>query len=433
MTFRVSTFARSFFGWLPALYIIIFLLITFISWQHVPLKLQYTNASLRDKTVDAIPAEARCGESSVRPNVVLTAIDGPRWLDQMFIFCQSLELALGRDALLSNQQHNGCPPAQVVVKIIAPPELVWNLPEGFKILMRRYSFLEFIGALPEGDVNVVLRRFQGFSDVVGDVSSAELSYNKILVCDLDVVFQRNPFIMPMKPGTELLYFTEWRGLKIGQDKWNWGWFRGCAQAEGGPFITEEQIALYQALQIICAGSVYGTAGAISVYLQTMASELHKSGYQCNDQAMHMHIYFSNLLDAKLTEAKVGRVWMVPDEESLLGTVGTTPMVRFNEWGEILNELGEVQVAVHQYKHHIKLTEIVWKRFGWMADISTAVVPPVPALTEEKDGSHISDSHEPSQSIPRFKLEGLSSANCSEDKSLCSCRHDNCQMDYKGHI
>ncbi|KAK9384933.1 hypothetical protein V1515DRAFT_609946 [Lipomyces mesembrius] len=410
---------------------------SFFRWIRtglLSLRLQDTNASSTNNSQDALPAVAKC-EDSLRPNLILTAIDGPKWVDQIFIFCQSLELALGRE-LVSKLQQNNCPPAQLAVKIIVPPQLARSLPDGFKSLMERYSFLQFVGALPDEHVPVVLRRFQGFLNVVGDVPSGEASYNNILVCDLDVVFQRNPFAMPMKPGEALHYFAEWRGLKIGQCHYHMRWFRGCANAAGGPFITEAQIASYQPLDRICAGSIYGTAGAISVYLQTMASELLKSRYRCNDQAMHIHIYYSNLLDANLSQAGVGRVLLVPNDEALLGTVHTTPMVRFNAWGEILNELGEVQVAVHQYKHHSILSKIVRKRYGWIADISTAVVPPVPALKEEEEdgetekGSKSSSySQQQPQIISRFRLEGVSSNSCQKDGSLCSCTFNDCQFKY----
>ncbi|KAK9357223.1 hypothetical protein V1504DRAFT_465282 [Lipomyces starkeyi] len=394
---------------------------------------QDTKANSTNNTQDALPAVAKC-EESLRPNLILSAADGPKMVEQIFIFCQSLELALGRE-VASNQQQNNCPPAQVVVKVIIPPQVASSLPDSFKSLTKRYSFLEFVGALPDENIPVVLRRFQGFSNVVGDVSSAEASYNKILIIDLDVVFQRNPFAMPMKPGVGLLYFAEWRGFKIGQCRSHVKWFRGCANAKGGPFITEAQFASYESLDRICAGSTYGTAGAISVYLQTMASELLKSRYGCNDQAMHIHIYYSNLLDANLNRAGVGKVWLVPNNESLLGTVGTTPMVSFNAWGEILNELGEVQLVVHQYKHHPILKEIVRKRYAWIADISTAVVPPVPALKEEEDGeiekgSKSSSEQQQPQSIPRFRLEGASSESCNKEGSLCSCRYNDCQLNYE---
>ncbi|OAX80072.1 hypothetical protein ACJ72_05605 [Emergomyces africanus] len=67
-----------------------------------------------------------------------------------------------------------------------------------------------------------------------------------------------------------------------------------------------------------------------------------------------------LLDAKLTQAGLGRTWIVPNEEALFGTVGTTPIVNFNEWGEILKERGDIQYAVHQYKTDRVLSDIIWK-------------------------------------------------------------------------
>jgi hypothetical protein len=353
------------------------------------------NSTTPIKNAEAIPAIRTSSLSSSTcpspplPNLILSVIDGLKWQDQIFIFMQSLEVALGRESLFHHnhehqpphrQPHQNCLPAEVIVKIITPPSVALNPPDSFKALLRRYPNLEFVGALPDTDIDVVLRRFQGFSTLVSATAS---SYARILLCDLDVVFQRNPFAMPLKPGVSLLYFAEWRSMKIGQCHFHARWFDGCARAPGGPFITPEQIAAYNLLDRICAGTVYGTAAALAVYLRTMAAELTRSGNQCNDQALHIHLFYSGLLGSTLAHAGLGRVWVVPNEEALLGTVGTTPIVRFNEWGEMLNELGDVQHVVHQYKLHHKLSQIVWNRYGWLAELAASPSPaPLPPLMED---------------------------------------------------
>ncbi|OJD21542.1 hypothetical protein ACJ73_07115 [Blastomyces percursus] len=65
----------------------------------------------------------------------------------------------------------------------------------------------------------------------------------------------------------------------------------------------------------------------------MAAELMWSKYECNDQAIHIHIFYSKLLDVKFQAS------MVPNEEALFGTVGTTPIVNFNEWVGVEREWG----------------------------------------------------------------------------------------------
>ena len=128
----------------------------------------------------------------------------------------------------------------------------------------------------------------------------------MLLCDLSLIFQRNSFILSDSiPGGELLYFAEWHGLKIGQCNVHLRWFDTCSTAPGWPYISLEQTESYKPLDRICAGSTYGTSRAMAVYLRTMAGEPMRSKYQCNDQAVHRHIFHPRLLDAKLSQAGFG--------------------------------------------------------------------------------------------------------------------------------
>lgn len=426
-----------------------------------------------------------------KPNLIISAIDGSRWQDQIFIFMQSLELALAQESLSALRKANlpksswSCPPAPVEVKIIVPQSLLQELPSAFQALAQRYPSLEFVGALPEiADVAVVLRRFQGWADLLTK-NNISNKYDKILACDLDVVFQRNPFAMPMSSGIEILYFAEWRGLKIGQCSVHKAWFEQCASTEtgSGGDISPKASATYMSRDRICAGSVYGTARAITVYMTTMASQLRRSGYKCNDQAMHIHIFYSGLLEYDLESNGYGRVSLVPNEEALFGSVGTTPMVTFNEWGEILNERGQVQVAVHQYKTHAVLSEIVRRKYGWMAEVGGRkdALPQVAGLERVEgtgtksaaDSGSGSDSSSSSVSgsgtvgagagtledldlaavsdlkhvrhddqaddgsgqasvseFPEYRLINVSSQTCGKQSDLCSCKYEDCQVHYE---
>ncbi|EXJ80668.1 hypothetical protein A1O3_06952 [Capronia epimyces CBS 606.96] len=402
-------------------------------------------------------SNAQLGCPCPKPNLVLSAIDGPGWQDQIFIFMQSLELALGEESLAAHRQKS-CPPAAVTVKIIVPQSLSQELPTGFTALLQRYPSLEFVGSLPEiTDVPVVLRRFQGWADLLNTVSG---QYDNVLVCDLDVVFQRNPFAMPMRPDTEILFFAEWRGLKIGQCSVHVAWFNHCASPETGSFIGHEESSAYMHLNRICAGSVYGTARAIAVYMDLMATQLQRSNYQCNDQAMHIHIYYSSLLDNTLRSKGLGRAVLVPNEEALFGSIGTTPMVTFNEWGEILNEQGQVQHAVHQYKTHSLLSDIVWRKYGWLTEVGQPEpIPSVAKMVEEAAGaldlsgsSHDADSiddnlgshgaeydlkyvrhddHDGGEAeYQQYRLVSVSSDTCGKREDLCSCKYEDCQVHYE---
>lgn len=393
----------------------------------------------------------------LKPNLILSAIDGSRWQDQIFIFMQSLEVSISEEAL-QVQRSNSCPPAPVEVKIIVPQALAQDLPPGFKALVKRYPSLHFVGALPEiEDVAVVLRRFQGWSDFL-NIHAKE--YERVLACDLDVVFQRNPFGMQMKPDVELLYFAEWRGIKIGQCSVHVAWFDQCASRETDSFISHTHTSDYMHKDRICAGSVYGTARAMKVYMATMASQLKISKYHCNDQAMHIHIYYSDLLDKELRSNGVGKTELVPNDEALFGSVGTTPMVTFNEWGEMLNEKGEVQVGVHQYKTHSLLSDIVWRKFGWLAEVGqNGSIPSVAPLAEnvktqhklgierhgnqylDKESNHGESEHGLRQardeksdagdsSYKEYRLLNVSEATCGTHASLCSCKYEDCQVHYE---
>ncbi|KAL2398000.1 hypothetical protein ABEF95_001081 [Exophiala dermatitidis] len=428
----------------------------------------------------------------LKPNLIISAIDGSRWQDQIFIFMQSLTLALGEESLSAMRSLReaksswSCPPAPVEVKIIVPQSLLQDLPWGFRALEQRYPSLQFVGALPEiADVAVVLRRFQGWADLLTKDKISD-KYDKVLACDLDVVFQRNPFTMPLSEGVEILYFAEWRGLKIGQCSVHRTWFEQCASTESGVggYIDPKASATYMSRDRICAGSVYGTARAITVYMNTMASQLRRSNYHCNDQAMHIHIYYSGLLEYDLESNGYGRVSLVANDEALFGSVGTTPMVTFNEWGEILNEKGQVQVAVHQYKTHAVLSEIVRRKYGWMAEVGRRkdALPQVAELERvegtvtksapDRGSGSGSDSSSDSVSgsgtvgagagsledldlaavselkhvrhdeqldgsdqvsvldLPEYRLVNVSSQTCGKQSDLCSCKYEDCQVHYE---
>jgi hypothetical protein len=204
---------------------------------------------------------------------------------------------------------------------------------------------------------------------------------------------------------------------------------------------------------ICAGSVYGTARAMSVYMDTMATSLLNSAYQCNDQAMHIHIYYAGVLEGNLRAHGLGGVYLVPNEEALFGSVGTTPMVSYNEWGEILSEKGEVQVAVHQYKTHSLLSDIVWRRYGWLAEVGRmGAVPEIPALVvvegeddekkedEDEDGAENDNGNEPElrlvrheegkeKSLMQYRLTEGKQNTCGSLSSLCSCKYEGCEVHY----
>lgn len=111
------------------------------------------------------------------------------------------------------QTTSPCPSTRVDVKIITPKEIADNPPPGFHTLMDRYPSLSSVGALPDSDLPTVLHRFQRFSSMLS--GDPEKKFSNVLLCDLDVIFQRNLFALSqiMSNGVELLLFAEWRASK----------------------------------------------------------------------------------------------------------------------------------------------------------------------------------------------------------------------------
>ena len=318
------------------------------------------------------------------------------------------------------------------------PSSMEHLTPAYQAMLERYRSLKFLPLLPElNGVKIELRRFQGWADYL---RTMEGQYARLLLVDLDVVFQRNPFAMPLEAGVALHLFAEWHGLKIGQCEVHRTWFNGCAGRRSGVFIPQQVAKSYYIHDRICAGSTFGTVEAMQVYLDLMTESLQASNWKCNDQAMHIHLYYSGLLHEKLAQAGLGSARLVPNAEALLGTVGTTPVVRINEWGEILNERGQVQHIVHQFKRHDKLSEIVRQRYGWISppgQPNTAFK--VPELVESgvkpvRGWYHQFTSQqaptEDKAELKQYILPMVSKATCNPLKQLCSCRYPDCQWHYE---
>ena len=53
----------------------------------------------------------------------------------------------------------------------------------------------------------------------------------------------------------------------------------------------------------------------------MATDIQRTEFGCNDQAMHQHIYYTGLLATALTDAGLGNVVAVENEKSEIGTIG----------------------------------------------------------------------------------------------------------------
>lgn len=381
-----------------------------------------------------------------KPNLIVSSIDGPVWQDAIYKFMESLEVSLAKDVLRHfRNPETICPPAPVHVKIIVPSALAQDLSPSFMALKRLYPDLDFPAYLPDIPHPSVLTRFMGWANLLNDVRS---QYDRVLTMDLDLIFQRNPFTMRMPQGADVVFFKEWRGMKLGQQTTHHEWHQGCQRSPGGPGNTSyesgEQHRSYAPYEIICDGTTYGTADGMRVYLRMMASDIQKTAFGCNDQAMHQHIYYTGLLNAALREARLGSVVAVSEEEGEVGTIGWVPMVMYNHAGEVVNENGEVQAIVHQYKAHPKLVAMFNNRFAWLADPGVTKVPHVPELAEDVEWTRTKLAEQaalaagdpaalPPLIFKHYYMQGVHDGNCSKPEDLCSCWFQGCHFDYTPHI
>lgn len=192
--------------------------------------------------------------SPQKPNLVLTALNKAVLGEELSIFMNSLEQSLAQEAL-KQARRGECPPPHVEVKVIMPPETVESLPPAFKAIQDRFTNLEFVGVLPyikmQATKYIVFTRFMGWAKYIANVYRR---YDKVLVCDVDLIFQRNPFTIELKPGATLTSFAEWRGLSIGNDNAHALWFQECAREGKPPSISGGEWDAIKPLSALCAGS-----------------------------------------------------------------------------------------------------------------------------------------------------------------------------------
>lgn len=173
----------------------------------------------------------------------------------------------------------------------------------------------------------------------------------------------------------------------------------------------------------------------------MAEKLSRAQYRCNDQAMHQHLFYSGKLDSALSDKGLGRTQILATENGPLGTLGTTPMVAFNAWGEILNEANEVYVVVHQFKRHKILRDMIRRKYRWSAPAGVNQSPPIPALEIDETWSAQEQSRIAQQGkgekdifVPRWRLKEQPQT-CKSEENLCSCKDfqsPTCQFPWSLH-
>lgn len=172
------------------------------------------------------------------------------------------------------------------------------------------------------------------------------------------------------------------------------------------------------MPILCDGDTYGTMDAMRIYLDLMASGMINAQNKCNDQAFHIHIVYMGILKAALD--KIGASLVVQGyRDTLVGVIGTAPYVRYNHWGEILNDEGNVMTVVHQSKHHERVTDIIDGKFAWHGPLAVGLsAKPVYTVNETYRSMHPDE-------FPHVIVTNVPLGAC-EAEALCSCKFRDCQ-------
>ena len=164
-------------------------------------------------------------------------------------------------------------------------------------------------------------------------------YDQVMLSDIrDILFQRNPFDFETAPG--LSVFLEDARLTIGTCVSNSTWLR---DGFGGEVLTE-----LRDKSIFCAGTVFGTPGVLSDFLNQSVELYHKK----NNGGLIDQAAFNYLL-----HKQPPAVWRAFDNNTgpiLTMANMTADQFRFNESGLMVNAAGRVFNTLHQYDRHPEL-------------------------------------------------------------------------------
>lgn len=157
------------------------------------------------------------------------------------------------------------------------------------------------------------------------------------MADYDVVFQRHPFLDYQTPINGISLSTEWASFPIGDCSHHRQWLL-CGEPWWG-VGTMERLKPYPR---ICAGMIIGYRAQARELTIMLASEIERTS--CNDQGILNYLYYTCLLSHL-------NVTVHSNEFGLGGTIGSNPHYWVNSFGDLINQRGEIQAWVHQYKWH----------------------------------------------------------------------------------
>jgi hypothetical protein len=189
------------------------------------------------------------------------------------------------------------------------------------------------------------------------------AHGRVLLADSrDVVFQRDPFTIPVDPARPLDVFLEDYFRDFANSGINQGHVRPCFgdEAVRRRFLSPPR-------PVSCSGVTMGTYAAVRRYLELMWAEMSSPRYSAtclqHDQAFHNWLLWSGQLSPV-------RAWS--NEHGPVTTIGWPEHLYRDRFGRVLNRDGVVVHVVHQYDRRKRLVASLGQRY---ALVSQPEAPP----------------------------------------------------------
>jgi hypothetical protein len=179
-------------------------------------------------------------------------------------------------------------------------------------------------------------------------------YSNVLISDIkDVIFQRDPFEFQI--GDHLCCFLEEAGYTLVTSPFN----SGRILTHFGKEVLDE----IGNNQPSCSGTIIGSIPAMIAYLEQMINVISTLDCQGGgDQGVHNYLIYTK---------KVPNLRLISNETGPVLTIGSKigRQIRFNKYGLVINDKGEIYNIIHQYDRYPELFQGFFKRYGLELPIS----------------------------------------------------------------
>lgn len=181
---------------------------------------------------------------------------------------------------------------------------------------------------------------------------------RVLLADSrDVIFQRDPFTIPVDHGRPLDVFMEDYFRNFGNSGINQGHVIPCFGAD-----RVKRVLLSPPRPVSCSGITLGSYSAVSAYLNVMWTEMRRPQYSAtclqHDQAFHNMLLWTG----RLSEESGGvRAWS--NEDGPVTTIGWPQHLYRDQFGRVINRQGELVHIVHQYDRRKRLMTSLGARYA----------------------------------------------------------------------